>query len=273
MKLSRLDTPDGRFYIYTYDQNATFKTGGFILMPSVTTVLGSVGNTKLQKLENEIGKEELAKIGAKAARRGTAMHQFLENYFVCMKQGKSPDACLLYTQKKTPLDLMRQGLTDDSIKQGRDLFYNLLYEGYLDRVRRVLFTEQFLYSINHKFAGTTDFGYLSSSNFLTITDFKSANGVKDDETIRKYLLQAAAYVIGCEEIYKKKVHHAELWISHPMGTQEVTLAGAEMELKKTEFLDILSDFHSKWNAKEIIEKYHKNIKNTINGSESENNAG
>ncbi len=201
------------------------------------------------------------------------MHQFLENYFICMKQGKSHDDCLLYTQKKTPIDLMRQGLTDDSIKQGRDLFYNLLYEGYLHRVRRVLFTEQFLYSIAHKFAGTTDFGFVNMTNFLTITDFKSANSIKDDETIQKYLLQLAAYTIGFEEIYKKKVHHAELWISHPMGIQEVILGGAEMELKKTEFLDVLSDFHSKWNVKEIIEKYHNSIKNTVNGSESENNAG
>jgi len=271
MSLSRLDTPDGRFYVYTYNKGATFDKGGFVLMPSVTTVLGSVGSEKLQKLEGEIGKEELAKIGEKAARRGTAMHQFLENYFICMKQGKSADDCLLYTQKKTPIDLMRQGLTEDSIKQGRDLFYNLLYEGYLARARRVLFTEQFLYSLKHKFAGTTDFGFLSLSNFLTITDFKSANGIKDDETIRKYLLQLAAYTIGFEEIYNKKVHHAELWISHPLGVQEVLLEADEMNKKKEEFLDILSDFHSKWDVKQIIEKYHNSIKNTVDGSEGKNN--
>lgn len=272
MSLSRLDTPDGRFYIYTYDKKATFDKGGFILMPSVTTVLGSVGSNRLQQLENEIGKEELEKIGQKAARRGTAMHQFLENYFICMKQGKTSDDCLLYTQKKTPIDLMRQGLSEDNIKQGRDLFYNLLYEGYIHRVRRVLFTEQFLYSINHKFAGTADFGFVNMLNFLTITDFKSANGIKDDETIHKYLLQLSAYIMAFEEIYKKKVHHSELWISYPHGVQEVILEENEMGIKKEEFLDILNDFHSKWDVKQIIEKYHNSIKNTVDGSEGKNNA-
>ena len=40
---------------------------------------------------------------------------------------------------------------------------------------------------------------------IVIGDFKSASSIKDDETIHKYELQLAAYIIAFEEIYNKKV--------------------------------------------------------------------
>jgi hypothetical protein len=256
-KLRRLDTPEGRYYVLTLKPGKTYAEGGFVLMPSVTTVLSTKPSERLQQLENEMGKEALEQLGQRAARRGTAMHLFLENYFICLRHGGNGENCLLYTQKKTPNDLKGQGIPPDSISAGRDLFYNFIYEGYLDRIKQVLFTERFTWSVKHLFAGTADFVYLSQDGRIVIADFKSASSIKDVETIHKYKLQLAAYTIAFEEIYKKKVNHAELWISHPHGVQDVTLAGQDMEDHKKEFIQLTEEYHKNWNPQEIAEKYYK----------------
>ena len=254
-QVKRIDTPVGRFYKYTIDENKSYDEGGFKLMPSVTTVLGILGSDKLDKLEAEMGKEALQKLGKKAALRGTAMHMFLENYFICIKNGKDADSCLLYTQKKSPTDLVHDGLEMERITAGRELFYNYLYEGYLDRVKKVIFTERFIWSIIALFAGTADFCFVNENGQLVIGDFKSASSIKDEETIHKYELQLAAYIIAFEEIYKTKVHHAELWISHPLGIQEQILGGDELEERKKQFLSLVEKYHNGWDARTVANKY------------------
>jgi len=254
-QVKRVDTPVGRFYKYTIDETKSFDEGGFKLMPSVTTVLGLLGSDKLDKLEAEMGKEALQQLGLKAALRGTAMHMFLENFFICIKNGKDPDSCLLYTQKKSPTDLLNDGLEQERITAGRELFYNYLYEGYLDRVKKVIFTERFIWSIVFLFAGTADFCFVNENGELVIGDFKSASSIKDEETIHKYELQLAAYIIAFEEIYNTKVHHAELWISHPLGIQERILSGDELEKRKKEFLSLVEKYHNGWDARTVANKY------------------
>jgi CRISPR/Cas system-associated exonuclease Cas4 (RecB family) len=257
MSVKRLDTPEGRYYIHVVKQGKSYEEGGFILMPSVTTILSLKVSHRLQELENEIGKEELEKIGQKASRKGTSMHRFLENYFICLRHGGNHENCLLYTQKKTPDDLKKESLEDDSISAGRNLFYNYIHEGYLDRIRKVLFTERFTWSLIHKFAGTADFVFINQDGRIVIADFKSANKIKDDETIHKYQLQLAAYTIAFEEIYKKRVDHAELWISHPLGIQDVSLSGELMEERKKEFIELSQEYHKNWNPGEIVKRYYK----------------
>jgi hypothetical protein len=89
--------------VYNLKPGKTYAEGGFILLPSVTTILSLKESKRLKKLEKEMGKDALSAIGQKAAMRGTAMHRFLENYFVCLQHGGTADSCLLYTQKKNLL--------------------------------------------------------------------------------------------------------------------------------------------------------------------------
>lgn len=255
-RLKRLDTPEGRCYIYMIDKKKSYEEGGFILMPSVTTILSLFESKKLQELEKSMGKEALEALGQKAARKGTCMHAFLENYFICIKNGGDGDRCLMYTQKKSPDELRNDGLLDESINPGRDLFYNYMHEGYLDRVNKVVFTEKFIWSIKHKFAGTADFGYLTDLMEVIIADFKSASGVRDEETLKKYEMQLAAYVIAFEEIYNQKVTRAEVWVSHPNGIQEVKLDGAQMEERKIQFIEMAEKYHSQWDPQNIVNKYY-----------------
>jgi hypothetical protein len=257
IQLKRLDTPEGRFYYYARNHKSTLEDGGLVIMPSVTTILSTLDSQRLKHLEAEMGKEALAQIGQKAARRGTCMHSFLENYLICLQKTGDEEKSLLYAQKKTVIDLKNEGFEDESIANGRGLFYNYIHEGYLSRIKKVLCTEQFVWSLKHRFSGTLDFGFVDMAMKIVIADFKSANGIKDAETIHKYEMQTAAYTIAFEEIYKKKVDHSELWISGPLGIQEQILQGTEMEQRKEEFLQLSSEFHANWDMKGIVNKYYK----------------
>jgi hypothetical protein len=257
MKLQRLDTEVGRYYYHTSGNNPTVADGTFFIVPSVTTILGQIVSQKLEDLRQTIGEEELNKIGKRATRRGTAMHSFLENYFICLQKSNNPDKSLLYTQKKTPLDLRNDDIPEDSIIEGRNLFYNYYYEGQLGRISKVYSTEQFVWSVKYRYAGTLDFCFVDQSNRLIIADFKSANGIKDEETIHKYFLQLAAYTIAFEELFNRKISHTELWISNRHGMQERILSGSELTNYKEEYIQWVEKFHQKWSPEEIISTYYK----------------
>lgn len=248
-RLRRIDTPFGRAYAYGEGEEA-------ILMPSVTTILSFDTSEYLDDLEAKIGKEELNRIGRNAALRGTVMHLFLENFFICRKNGGDDEKCLLYTQKKTPVELRHDGLEEDKIVLGRELFYNFVHDDVFANVKEVLFTEQFMWSLTYLFAGTADFGFVHVINdALIIADFKSAGGIKNGEVLNKYKKQLAAYIIAFEEIYNKRIANAQVWISSPSGMQIEILEGEELEQKKAEFIDLAKRFHEAWDIEPIRNYY------------------
>jgi hypothetical protein len=240
--LQRIDTPSGRAYaLLCENQKALF-------LPSVTSVLSLKHSSHLAELEEKIGKEDLQKISERAAKRGTAMHLFLENYMICMKQKGDSDSCLLYTQRKST-DALLHEMDKDRVDVGRSLFYNVYHSGLFDKIKKVIFTEKFLHSERFLFAGTTDFGFLDIDDYIVITDFKSASTPRDEETIDKYKCQVAAYAIAFEEMYQKPVHRGEVWISHTDGIQCIEVLGEEMEEKKKEFISLCDSYHSMWDTK------------------------
>ena len=256
-KVQRLDTPYGRVYVYQSEEGPVF-------MPSVTTILSSEPSPYLEDLESKIGKEKLAEIGERAAGRGTAMHKFLENYVICIKNGGSADLCLLYTQKKTLEDLRGDNTSEDRIAYGRDLFYNFIHQETFSRVNKVLFTEKFLWSLNHMFAGTTDFGFLDLEDRIIIADFKSASGIRGEEVVSKYKKQLAAYTLAFEERNKKKrVKEAQIWISHPDGVQMEKMLEDEIQEKKDEFIKLAQSFHQNWD-KSLFQEYYQTYESKSN---------
>ena len=239
--LQRIDTPSGRAY-------ALFRDNIPLFLPSVTSILSLKSSSYLTDLEEKIGKEDLQRISNRAALRGTAMHLFLENYMICMKMKGNTEACLLYTQRKST-DMLLHDMDKDRVDTGRSLFYNVYHSGLFDNIKKVIFTEKFLYSEKFLFAGTTDFGFLDKNNYIVITDFKSASAPRDRETIDKYKCQVAAYTIAFEEMFKKPVQRGEIWISHPDGMQTAEVMGEEMEKMKREFLELCDIYHSMWDTK------------------------
>jgi hypothetical protein len=249
--LRRIDAPHGRAYALEDGENIKF-------LPSVTSVLSLKSSSYLKDLEEKIGKEDLKHISERAALRGTAMHKFLENYLVCMKHKGDPDSCLLYTQRKSTDSLLHE-MDKERVDNGRGLFYNVFHSGILDSIKKVIFTEKFLYSENHLFAGTTDFGYQDMDKHIVITDFKSASSPRTADVIDKYKCQAAAYAIAFEEMFKKPVHRGEIWISHPDGLQLEIVQGVEMEEKKLEFIELCKAYHLMWDVAPFYEFIKQDI--------------
>ncbi|MFM2009984.1 MAG: hypothetical protein RLZZ479_375, partial [Bacteroidota bacterium] len=233
-----------------------------------TTILSYEPSKYLQDLEDAIGKEKLQEIGERAAGRGTAMHRFLENYMICIKNGGNSDMCLLYTQKKTPADLREDGMAEDKISYGRDLFYNFIHENVFDNIKRVIFTEKFLWSLQNLFAGTADFGFEHINGKRIITDFKSASGIRGIDVMNKYKKQGAAYALSFEELFKKPIDEVQVWISHPGGMQLEVLAGEELDKKKKEFIELSKDFHANWNSLPFKEYYYEINKDNESTSNS-----
>ena len=250
-KLKRLDSSVGRAYVL--EENNAIK-----FLPSVTSILSLKSSQHLVDLEEKIGKEELEKIGKQAALRGTAMHAFLENYLICIQKKGDKNSCLLYTQRKST-DMLLSSMDKERVSLGRSLFYNIYHSGILDRIKKVIFTEQFLYSVKNLFAGTTDFGFITFDNCIVIVDFKSASSNRSDEIIDKYKCQVAAYIIAFEEMYNKTVDKGEIWISHNDGIQIEEVNGEELKNKKNEFLQLCEQYHSTWDTSVFEKLYSKDI--------------
>ena len=250
--LKRVDIPEGRAYALE-DENGNVK-----FLPSVTSILSLKSSSYLSDLQEKIGKEDLQRISDRAALRGTAMHKFLENYLICMRLKGNEESCLLYTQRKSTDSLLYE-MEKERVDMGRSLFYNVYHSGILDKIKKVIFTEKFLYSEKNLFAGTTDFGYQDHQKYIVITDFKSASSPRSGDVIDKYKTQVAVYAIAFEEIHKKPIQRGEIWISHPDGLQIETVEGAEMEEKKKEFIKLTEAYHSMWDNSAFIEFYKKDI--------------
>lgn len=250
--LRRIDTPHGRAYALEGGEKVKF-------LPSVTSILSLKSSAYLTELEEKMSKEDLQRISGRAALRGTAMHKFLENYLICLRKKGNVDSCLLYTQRKSTDSLLEE-MDKERVDVGRSLFYNIFHSGVLDSIKKIIFTEQFLYSETWLFAGTTDFGFLDMENRIVICDFKSSSSLRPEDVVHKYKIQTAAYSIAFEEMFGSKVHRGEIWIANPDGLQIEITQGEEMEIHKQEFLDLCSTYHSMWDT-EPFEQYY--IQNNI----------
>lgn len=240
--INRVETPYGRVYVF-------FKSyTDFICMPSVNTVLSIEESSYLAELEKSMGAEKLKALGEKAMLRGSAMHCFLENYFIAYHHNPDHEKALLYTQKKSLKDLENNFLPED-IKLGRDLFYNLYLKGVVKQVKRVLFSEKILYSLKHKVGGTGDFGFENQKNLNILVDFKSSNSIRDISIVNKYKKQIAGYAICYEEIYNKIISRGQVWISNPHDVQIELISTDELEIKKEEFIELSQKFHSVWDER------------------------
>jgi len=146
--------------------------------PSITTVLGKQpGKQKgLQEWRKRVGDQQAAIISGKAARRGTAFHQCVEDY------------------------LKNQQINGEH-KQKNFLAYHMFQESkkYLDdNIDQVVLQEQAMYSDIFKVAGRCDcIGVWN--NELTVIDFKTTTTMKKREWLDDYFIQCSAYGSMYEE--------------------------------------------------------------------------
>jgi genome maintenance exonuclease 1 len=155
---------------------------------SVTTILSELSKEGIAKWREKVGEEQANKISGKASRRGTKLHNMMEDYV-----GNIEDFALNKMPTTTALFLDLQPIVDLNVQE----VYGIEYPLYSDRLRA---------------AGTSDLICLYDGK-PTILDYKTANKPKQEKWINNYFIQSTAYSIMVKERYDIDIEQIVIMIA------------------------------------------------------------
>jgi len=181
--------------------------------PSVTSVLGVRKKVELQQWRDKIGENVANWEMGRAARRGTATHNLIENYI----KGEA-----LTEKSVLPLGLFK------------------LMKPYIDQINNIHCLETILYSSKYRLAGQVDCIAEYNGN-LSVIDFKTANKERKEEWIDNYFLQCTAYALMYEELYKKTIDKIVVIIGGEDGSVASYVKEKKDYIEKLE--NVLEDFY------------------------------
>ena len=141
--------------------------------PSVTTVLGYNTGDGIKKWRESIGEDVANYEMRRAAGRGKATHNLIEQYI----KGETPGE-----RAVLPLGLFR------------------LIKPYVDQINNIHCLETVLCSHKYKLAGQVDC-IAEYNGKLSVIDFKTANKERVDSWNENYYIQCTAYAIMYEELF------------------------------------------------------------------------
>ena len=195
------------------------------ILPSVTTILQATQSDEkkasLAKWRQKVGENEAEKIRDEAARRGTAMHEFLE----------------MHVRGDALLDLSDEGLA------ARNMARIIIEQG-LKNAEEIWGSEVTLFYPG-LYAGQTDLCGIYSGR-ESIIDFKQTNKPKKAEWIEDYFLQLAAYAMAHDQIYGTCVDQGVILMCSKDGFfQKFTSTGKEFTRYKHKFLRKIDEFYRK----------------------------
>lgn len=220
----------GKYGIY----EITYKGECIAKYPSVTTILGTIEDPDVKKIQEELDPQVWEYVTKRGCGRGTAMHAFFENYCNAILEGKNSDDALLTTQKLTVESLEKEDIDPKFVTQGRNMFYNIfLNSSYKEEVVKPILMEGLLFSNKCKFAGRVDIIYEDNEGKIVIGDYKTSSqaDVPDNKMkILKYKMQIAAYAFAFEEMTGKKADYGKIWMASPDGHQEFVITSSELTI-------------------------------------------
>tara|TARA_Y100001973_G_C5202372_1_gene338833 strand:+ start:2769 stop:3455 length:687 start_codon:yes stop_codon:yes gene_type:complete len=181
--------------------------------PSVTSVLGVKKKIELQQWRDKIGENVANWEMGRAARRGTATHNLIENY---LKGEKLEEKSVL------PLGLFK------------------LMKPYVDQINNIHCLETVLCSHKYKLAGQVDCIAEYNGN-LSVIDFKTANKERKEEWIDNYFMQCTAYGLMYEELYGKEINDIVVIIGGEDGSIVVYKKDKKDYISKLE--EVVEDFY------------------------------
>ena len=158
--------------------------------PSITTVLGIQKKAGLQKWRDSIGEDVANWEMRRAANRGTATHNLIEQYL----KGETPSE-----RSVLPLGMFR------------------LIKPYVDQINNIHCLETIMYSKKLTIAGQVDC-IAEYNGKLSVIDFKTANKERQESWIENYFLQTCAYAIMYEELYGKPIEQLVVLIAGEDGS-------------------------------------------------------
>lgn len=198
------DEDGGRLYI-TPDGNK---------YPSVTTILGRQDSTHLEEWKKRIGEEEAERKTKSAARRGSMIHDLMEEYIIHGKE---------YT-----------------LKELNPFIFNM-YKPVLayikENLQGTIVCEAALYSDKLKVAGRVDLIGIMG-NMPWIIDFKTAFNMKEESWISSYKKQVAAYSMMFYERTGIKVKKYRILMVAEGGEFKVFEGNTQDHAK--DFIDLLA---------------------------------
>ena len=141
-------------------------------LPSITSITGSLPDKlkSLREWRERVGAKEASKISVQASRRGTKVHELIENYL--------------------------NNDLDDKFVLGRDMFDTMI--PVLDRIDNIYEQEVPLWSRELGVAGRCDC-IAEYNGVLSVIDFKTSRKLKRESWVTDYYLQACAYSKMWEE--------------------------------------------------------------------------
>ena len=148
--------------------------------PSITTVRGHFTKHEIMEWRKRVGEEEANRVSLHATTGGTALHKVCERY----------------------LD-NEEGYLDGAMPHVRGMFNSI--KPILDeRIGVVYMQEVPLYSKHLRLAGRVDV-IAEFDGVPSIIDFKTSKRTKEEEDIKDYFEQEAAYAVMYEERTKKPI--------------------------------------------------------------------
>ena len=198
-------------------------------LPSVTTILQATQDVEkaesLKRWAQKVGQVEADRIKNNAAKRGTAMHCYLETY---LQGGKV-------------LDLRDVG------REASGMAETIIAKGFND-LEEIWGSEVTLFYPN-LYAGATDLCGIYQGR-ESIIDFKQSNKPKRVEWIKDYKLQMVAYAMAHNCVYGTSIEQGVILMCTPDNFfQKFTINGREFRELKWEWLKRVDDYY-------VINKSH-----------------
>ena len=152
--------------------------------PSITTVLSGRSKEGINKWRKSVGNDVANNIMRTAAKRGTAVHQLVEDYL----NNKE-----LSNQEVLPLALFT------------------MLKSELDDINNIVLQEGGLYSDKWGIAGRVDC-IAEYKGKLSVIDFKTSTKEKKEEWVENYFIQGSAYCEMYEERYGTSINQVVILI-------------------------------------------------------------
>ena len=192
-------------------------------LPSVTTILQANQDAEkaesLKRWTQKVGEVEAERVKNTAAKRGTAMHSYLETY---LQGGKV-------------LDLRDVGREASSMAE------TIIAKGFND-LEEIWGSEVTLFYPN-LYAGATDLCGVYQGR-ESIIDFKQSNKPKKDEWIKDYKLQMVAYAMAHNVVYNTQIEQGVILMCTPDNFfQKFTVNGREFRELKWEWLQKVDKYY------------------------------
>ena len=181
--------------------------------PSVTTVTSLLTRDQIKLWRERVGEEVANKISTRAAKRGTSMHQHIEDYLRKEKEYSEFD------------DVMQEA----QFKGIRPI---------LDEIIPIAL-EAPLFSRNLKMAGRVDCVGLFDNN-LCIIDFKTSSKFKTEKHAQPWYHQMTAYAIMVEELTGKAIEEVTALVCMEDGNFQIFSANP------TDYVESLYDLRRRY---------------------------